>query len=168
MSGRRNRQPLTKPKMNETNKASEAAKRLCANVLENGKDANNVLTVAGVSPVFQTHVFNVETGKHGIKHLIAEILTEAEAVFPEGAEGTELRPIVIAASMLADDIKAEVERRFSAGSTRYPYATVHQYLSVFMVREGMVCKFQMTAKEDAGRHCCKPRTRYYLKQASQA
>ena len=75
MSGRRNRQPLTKPKMNETNKASEAAKRLCANVLENGKDANNVLTVAGVPPVFQTHVFNVETGKHGIKNLIAQILT---------------------------------------------------------------------------------------------
>lgn len=162
----RHRQPSQK--MNETNKVSEAAKRLCANVLENGKDANNVMTVAKVSPVFQTHVFNVETGKHGIKHLIAEILTEAEAVFPEGAENTELRPIVLAASMLADDIKAEVERRFSAGSTRYPYATVHQYLSVFMVREGMICKFKMTAKEDAGRHCCKPRTRYYLKQASQA
>lgn len=151
--------------MSEANKVSEAAKRLCANVLENGKDANNVMTVANVSPVFQTHVFNVETGKHGIKHLISEILSEAEAVFPQGAEATELRPIVLAASMLADDIKAEVERRFSAGSTRYPYATVHQYLSVFMVKEGMVCKFQMTSKEDSERHCCKPRTRYYLKQA---
>lgn len=151
--------------MNDTNKVSESAKRLCANVLENEKDVNNVLTVAGIPPVFQTHVFNVESGKHGIKHLIAEILTANEAVFPEGAENTELRPIVLAASMLASDIKSEVERRFSAGSSRYPYATVHQYLSVFMVQSGMVCKFQMTAKEDAGRQCCKPRTRYYLKQA---
>lgn len=158
--------------MSEANKVSEAAKRLCANVLENGKDANNVMTVANVSPVFQTHVFNVETGKHGIKHLIAEILMANEAVFPENTEGTienpsPLRPIVLAASMLADDIKNEVERRFSAGSTRYPYATVHQYLSVFMVKEGMVCKFKMSSKEDAGRHCCKPRTRYYLNQAYQ-
>lgn len=156
--------------MNENAKVNEAAKRLCANVLENGKDSNNVLTVAGVPPVFQTHVFNVESGKHGIKNLIAEILTENGAEFPEGAEGTNetpspLRPIVLSASMLADDIKQEVDRRFAAGSSRYPYATVHQYLSVFMVKSGKVCKFQMTATEDCERKCCKPRTRYYLKQA---
>jgi hypothetical protein len=148
--------------MNENNQASKTAIRLCANVLENGKDANNVMTVASVPPVFQTHVFNVSTGKHGIKNLIAEILTEREAIFPIGAENTELRPIVLAASMLASEIKDEVDRRFAAGSTRYPYATVHQYLSVFMVKEGTIGKVQLKNKEDANRHCNKPRTRYFL------
>lgn len=157
--------PQPSQKMNDTNKVNEAAKRLCANVLENGKDSNNVLTVAGIPPVFQTHVFNVETGKHGVKNLIVEILTENGAIFPAGTENTELRPIVLAASMLASDIKNEVDRRFAAGSTRYPYATVHQYLSVFMVSEGTICKFKMTNKEDSERHCCKPRSRYFLKQA---
>lgn len=151
--------------LSETNKVSKSAMRLCATVLESGKDSNNVLTVAGIPPVFQTHVFNVETGKHGVKNLIAEILTENGATFPAGIENTELRSVAIAAGMLASEIKNEVDRRFAAGSSRYPYATVHQYLSVFMVKEGTVCKFQMTTKEDADRHCPKPRTRYYLKQA---
>lgn len=155
--------------MSETTKVNEAAKRLCSNVLESGKDANNVMTVAGIPSVFQTHVFNVETGKHGVKHLIAEILTEAGAVFPEGIENTEFRPVAVAASMKAEDIKAAVDRHFAAGSSRYPYATVHQYLSVFMFKEGMICKFQLTSKEDNGRTCRKPRTCYYLKQpATQA
>ena len=154
--------------MSDKKTPSDAAKRLCDTVLANGQDANNVMTVAGIPPVFQTHVFNVETGAHGVKNLIVEILTEREAVFPSGTENTELRPIVLAASMLASEVKAEVDRRFAAGSSRYPYATVHQYLSVFMVKEGTVCKFQMTTKEDSERHCCKPRSRYYLKQATQA
>ena len=149
--------------MNTKNNLSETAIRLCDTVVENGKDANNVLTSVGVSPVFQTHVVNVETGKHGIKHLIAEILTAAEAVFPEGAENGELRPIVLASAMLASEVKDEVERRFSAGSTRYPYSTVHQYLSVFMVKEKMIAKVQMTKDEDQPRPCYKPRTRYYLR-----
>lgn len=162
--------PSQSEKMTTETQVNETAIRLCKNVLENGKDANNVLTVAGIPPVFQTHVFNAETGKHGIKNLIIEILRDKGAEFPAGTEGTienpsPLRSIVIAASMLAEDVKNEVERRFTAGSTRYPYATVHQYLSVFMVREGTICKFQMSSKEDADRACCKPRTRYYIKQA---
>ena len=157
--------PPPSQKMSENNQANETAIRLCANVLESGKDSNNVLSVAGIPPVFQTHVFNVESGKHGVKNLIVEILTENGATFPSGTEATELRPIVIAASMMASEIKSEVDRRFAAGSSRYPYATVHQYLSVFMVNEGTVCKFKMTSKEDFKRHCNKPRSRYYLKQA---
>lgn len=145
--------------------AKESEIALCEIVLANGKDSNNVLTASGIPPVFQTHVFNANTGKHGIKHLIAEILTANEAIFPEGTENGQLRSVVLSASMLASEVKDEVEKRFSAGSSRYPYATVHQYLSVFMVKQGMVVAVQMTNEEDKDRHCCKPRTRYYLKQA---
>ena len=146
----------------KTKTLTETELQICQTVLENGKDSNNVLTAVNVPPIFQTHVFNVETGKHGIKHLISEILNERGASFPKDAHTTELRPIVIAASMFASDIKDEVDARFAAGSTRYPYSTVHQYLSVFMVKEGMICKVQLSNAEDAERHCCKPRTKYYL------
>ena len=138
-------------------------------VHQNTMDGNNVLTSAGVKPLLQGH--NEDCGIAG---LIMEILTEKQAVFPLGVETTEFRPVVIAASKFALYLAIEVQSRFAAGSTRYPIESVKQYLSVFLARPSRINKvirigkFQLSKSEDAGRPCCKPRTKYYWIQGSPA
>ena len=132
-------------------------------ILTNCQDINNVLTSAqNVSPLFHSHYVNMDTAAHGIENLIAEILTAREAVFPKGIEHTEFKKVAIAASMFASEIEKEVEARFTAGSCRYPYETIHQYLSVFMFRKGKVGKIKLSGIEDQPRPCCKPRCKWYL------
>lgn len=142
---------------------------MVAEVHQNAIDGNNVLTSAGIKPVLQAH--NEDCGIAG---LIRDILTERQAVFPLGVEKTEFRQVAIAASMLATEIAAEVQTRFAAGSTRYPLESVKQYLSVFLAKPSRkasvvrVGKFQLSKTEDAGRPCCKPRTKYFWVQGSPA
>ena len=153
---------------NEINPAVAMQREMLSNV----QDANNVLTSGEVSPTFQGHVFNMETGKHGIANLIAEILTDHDAVFAMGIENTELRAVAISASMYAEEIIDEVKRRFTAGTTRYPYTTVHQYLSVFMRTDSKwqipvvpkVAKIKLSNVEDKPRKSAKPRVKWYLVQ----
>ena len=145
--------------------AIKEARNMQRELLDNAHDIGNVLTTASnVSPVFMPHVFNMHTGKHGIKNLIAEILTERGAVFPKGIELTEFRKVATAASMFASEIIDEVQARFTAGTTRYPYETIHLYLSVFMFRSGMIGKIKLTNAEDKPRSCFKPRIKWYLIQ----
>lgn len=141
-------------KTETTNKANSA---LLREVATNITDLNNVLTTAGVKNVFQGHNIN-----NGITGLITEILTDNGAQFPAGIEATNLRKIAIGSAMFASEILAEVESRFSAGSTRYPSATVHQYLSVFMAKQGTIGKIRLSNAEDKTRPCCKPRIKFYL------
>ena len=147
------------------NKEAKTAVGMNREILSGSKDINNVLSTSSVvSPLFHTHYTNMETELHGISNLIAEILTEREAVFPLGIENGEFRKIAIAASLTAEEIIEAVQSRFASGSVRYPYTTVHQYLSVFMFRKGQIGKIKLTGAEDKPRSCCKPRCRWYLVQ----
>lgn len=144
-------------------------------VLSMQQDLNNVLTGGKVAPTFQGHYFNADDEKHGIANLIADILREREAEYIMGAENSEFRKVVLATSMFASEIIDEVKARFTAGTTRYNYNTVHVYLSVFMnvknARKlasvpGLV-QVKLDNKEDSDRpkNCFKPRRKYYLVKA---
>ncbi len=154
------------------NQAVASAVAMQREMLSAVQDGNNVLTTGQVKSTFQGHAFNMESGKHGIANLIAEILTEREAIFAKGIETTELRPVAIAASMFTEEIIAEVQHRFSAGTTRYPYNTIHMYLSVFMRDSGKhslanlprVRKIKLSNEEDKPRKSAKPRGKWYLIQ----
>lgn len=159
--------------MNKTAKNDSVANIIdSAELLGNAQDINNVLTVAKVQSIFQGHYFNLENDSHGIAFLIAEILKEREAVFPKGIETSELRQVAIATSMYASDIIEEVHNRFTAGSSRYPYETVHAYLSIFMNADNKkqlrsvpkIGQIKLTNNEDKPRPCFKPRCKYYLVQ----
>jgi len=130
--------------------------------LANQQDTNNVLTTNNVSPMFQGHVFNMVTGEHGIENLIISILRQNNSILPKGIENSNLRNVAIASAMFASDIMAIVESYFTAGSTRYRYETIHQYLSVFMFRKGTIGKIKLSNNEDKPRSCFKPRCKWYL------
>jgi len=141
-------------------------------MLSHTQDIGNVLTVADCPSTFQGHYFNLESAKHGVANLIAEILVEREAQFKAGIEQGELRQIAIAASMFTEEIKAEIDNRFTAGTSRYPLKTVKQYLGVlqnpaskwYIAGLPKVAKIQLTGKEDSDRKSCRPRCKWYLVQ----
>lgn len=149
----------------ELNQATQMLPDVTATLI----DCNNIMTTAGVANVFQCHY---PTG--GIQKLITEILTDSNAIFPACYDkiskahysANPFRKLVLAASLTADEILAEVENRFSAGSTRYPYETVIMYLSVFMVRKGQIGKVKQTNYEDANRpkSSNRPRQKFFLVQ----
>lgn len=146
---------------NDTKAAVAFAVSSNRELLENQHDINNVLTTAeNVSPMFGGHYFNMESGEHGLQTLIAEILTEREAIFPKDSENSALRQVVISAGMFTSEIVAEVEKRFSGGTNRYKY--VHAYLSVIMFKNGKIGKVKLTNNEDKPRPCFKPRCKWFL------
>lgn len=157
-------------KQNETAKQNAIA--LNRELLSNVQDGNNVLTVATCHPTFQGHYFNLESENHGVANLIAEILAEREAQFKSGIEQSELRQIAIATSMFTEEIKAEIDNRFAAGTSRYPLKTVKQYLGVlqnpaskwYIAGLPKIGKIQLSGKEDSDRKSCRPRCKWYLVQ----
>lgn len=147
------------------NQEKNSAIAMSREIQSSQQDINNVLTTSqAVSGVFHDHWVEMETGKNGIANLISKILSEKEAVFPKGIENTEFRSVAISTSLFASDIIKEVQSQFTAGSIRYPYFTIHTYLSVFMFRKNKVGKIKLSNSEDSERDCCKPRTKYYLVQ----
>ena len=150
----------------QENSAVKSAISMQDDILEGSRDINNVLSTSNqVSPLFHTHYVNMETGKNGIQNLIIQILTEREAIFNKSILTGNLKNIAIASSMYAEEIIAEVQAKFASGSKRYPYTTTHQYLSIFMFRKGIVGKINSETcpgYTDPNRHCCKPRTKWYL------
>lgn len=150
-----------------TNQANKSEKNLAIamsnDILDNSKGMNNTFKTSGiVPPVFHTHYVNMESGEYGIADLITKILTDNGSIFPKDCATTDLRNIAIAGAMFTDEILAKVESHFTAGSIRYPLATVKTYLSVFMARKSQVCKIQLTGKEDSNRPCCRPRCKWFL------
>ena len=138
--------------------------------MQAARDLNGTLTQSGaIRNVFFAHYADMSTGESGIADLICLILREHDAIFPKGVESTELRPIAVAGSMFTSEILAEVQARFTAGSTRYPLETVKHYLSTTL-REGkaqagpvaIVGKIQLQGCEDSNRTCRRPRCKYYL------
>lgn len=138
-------------------------------ILAGSQDTNNVLTTSGkVEAIFHTHYVDLESGDCGVADLIRSILTEAQAVFPQGAEHTELRKVVIHASLFTEEIETAIQARFTAGSIRYPHSTIAAYLSCFMskpTKQGRLAtigRIKLSKAEDKNRPCCKPRCKWYL------
>ena len=155
----------------------DSAIALSEEVLATSRDTNDILTASyQVRPVFMTHYVNLRNDTTGIADLITEILTDNGAIFPLGTENTELRSLVVATAMLHDEILAEVEARFSAGTSRYNTNTVRPYIGSFMrhdrvnkegqiIAKATVASFPLTNKEDSARECNRPRSKYYLIKA---
>jgi hypothetical protein len=144
---------------NETPQALAIA--LTGETLEASQAINNTLTITEqVKPVFMAHYANAKLDVCGIIALVSDILREGQAEFPRNAHETELRKIVVAASMFTSEIFAQVQARFTAGSTRYPLQTVKNVLSTYA--KGTIAKIKLTNQEDKPRNCAKPRCKWYL------
>lgn len=136
-------------------------------LVDTSRDLNNILASAGnVHNFVRAHYVDTDAGVYGIESLIAQILRENGAIFPTGIEKTEFRKVAIASSMFANDIIKIVHDTF--GKERYPYATIHSYLSYFMTKpnsQHKIGKIKLSSSEDYNRHCCKPRIKFYLLEA---
>lgn len=138
----------------------EMTAKVATTLHTNIQDINNELTARQVKPALQGHWMQ------GIESLITDILTEREATFPLNIAQTEFRKVAIATSMFTQEIKDEIDNRFTAGSTRYPLETIETYLSVFMTRKKLIAKIKLTNAEDKPRPAknCKPRAKWFLVQ----
>ena len=147
-----------------SNKDVQAVSR---EIVDSARDKNNLLESAGNVHFFvRDHYVDVETGTYGIERLIASILRNRSAMFPSGIEKTEFRKVAISAAMFASEIIESVQDTF--GKERYPYATVHSYLSHFMTKansHNKIGKIKLSNAEDSNRPCCKPRIKFYLIEA---
>lgn len=143
---------------------NEDVKALAREIVDTARDKNNLLASAGNVHMFvRDHYVDTATGTYGIESLIVSILKSNNAVFPKEVENTEFRKMAISASMFASDIIAAVQDTF--GKERYPYATIHSYLSYFMSGKkgnGKLGKIKLTNAEDSTRQCCKPRIKFYI------
>ena len=157
--------------MNETlteTLPTQLVQDLSPEILTGLQDTNNLFAQIPVALKFRTHYVSTATGVCGIEELIAKILTDANATFANGIEKTSFRSLAISQALFVSDIIASVREAF--GADRYPDATIHQYLSVFMTSKKAKCKvgkIKLTNIEDKNRECCKPRTKFYLVQTSE-
>jgi hypothetical protein len=143
------------------NEAKAEAIALSTETIEACKAINNTLTIAEVRPHFQAHYANAALDVCGIMALVRDILREGQAEFARGIEATELRKIAVAASMFTSEILAEVQARFSAGTTRYKVQSVKNCLSTYGKLDGTIGKIQLSNTEDKPRTCAKPRCKWY-------
>lgn len=162
----------------ENTDATTEAKAMSGDILDNFRVINGYAKVAHTTRnIFHTHFLDVATGECGIADLIRRILRENNSVFKAQVkndsgelipiESSELRPIAIAGSMFTSEIIAEVQKRFTAGTIRYPAKTIKAYLSVHLAGEKgdhTVGKIQLFNHEDSQRDCSKPRCKWYLVQ----
>jgi hypothetical protein len=130
----------------------------CANDLN--REGCSLLSGLTVQYTFRPHVtVSIDSGEHGIKHLIAKILIDSGCVCDASESNRE---VLIVNSMTSEEIISNVRTMF--GWDRYPDNTIHMYVSVFMIREGMVGKFRMTKDEDSERKCKVPRCRFFVRK----
>lgn len=129
-------------------------------IKEQGAALASVCAGIGAASIFRPHWVDSETGLHGVRWLIARILTEAGAVHPkfDGA----FREVYTRTSMTTADIIAKV--REANGFNRYPDKTILDVLSTVMTQDEQVGSIQLTGAEDAGRTCRRPRKVWYLIQ----
>lgn len=141
----------------------ETAISLTQETLSVSIDLNKVYSQSNaVGPLFHTHFVDMGKGLSGIADLIGDILTQAGAVYPEGVELTELRPVAVAGSLYTEEIIQEVQARFAKGTKRYPDQTIRSYLSLADFNRGRFGKIQLSKAEDSPRPCPKPRCKWYL------
>lgn len=137
-------------------------------IVDTSRDLNSLFKSGGnVHNFVRCHYVDTAKGIYGIERLIAAILADNGAIFPQGIEKSEFRTIAIGQAMFVSDIIAKVREVF--GNERYPDSVIHSYLSYFMTKpnsQNKVGKIKLTNAEDASRHCNKPRTKFYLVDTS--
>ena len=123
---------------------------------------NSTLNQESVRFAFRGHYVNVTNDRHGIKHLITEILKSNGAVLPRYTPSlpSKLRSVYLSEGMTSEEIVNHVRARF--GFDRYSDKVIQMYLSRYMFKEGTVDCVQMTGTEDVSRNCKRPRAKYYL------
>lgn len=142
----------------KTTKIQRAAIGMNDCLLEQTHEMNTVLTQSKrISPVFQGHFFNMGTGRNGIAGLVEEILLSKGAFFPLSIleASIEQQTQAKACCLTSDQIIAEVQTRFAAGSTRYNPQSVKVMLSTKFRQKGIVATFNQTSDEDSSRHADK-------------
>ena len=154
-------------KLNTENEAKAEAIAMSEDTIDACKSVANTQTIAGVSPFFQPHYANAKIDVYGVMGLVRDILRVAQAEFPQGIEGTALRHLAIAASLFTSEIIAEVQIRFSAGTTRYRPQSVRNCLSTYGKLDGTIAKIDLTPEEDQPRHCKIPRSKWYRVQGKE-
>lgn len=140
----------------------ETAIAMSREILQNSRDINGFQTATKqVKPLLMCHIADAENGIFGVRGLIIDILKVNGSTMPKGCEKMEMRAIAIASAMFTSEILAEVQRRFSNGSTRYPLQTIKNELGYFMEKKGLVVGIRLTKAEDKGTGK-KARVKWYL------
>lgn len=118
----------------------------------------------GVHTLFRPSVVDLETGRNGLRWLIARILKEAGAEHPKyNAKTQAFRNVYVATGLTKDAIVKRV--RACNGFDKYPDSTIEDNLYVVMQRAGQVDKVTRTSREDSKRTCQRPRCVWYLVQS---
>jgi hypothetical protein len=128
------------------------------NIRQAATELASVQAGCNVNSLFRPSAVDVETGKHGIRWLIARILTEAQAVFP--LYSGEFRNVYVGYGLTTSDIICKV--RSINGFDKYPDKTIADVLSVVMTRSQQVASIQLSNREDRNRDCKRPRRKWYL------
>ena len=149
-------------------KATKAAAiEMSAEVLAGQQDINAILASNPEAPVWaEGHYANQAAKLYGAEQLIADILRNNGAVFPASVGESEYRSAAIGAAMFASEIQAAIQERFTAGTKRHPYFSVHTFLCQHLAnkKDGdplKVGRIRLTYAEDKGR---KPRIKWFLIQ----
>jgi hypothetical protein len=111
------------------------------------------MTQAQTVPVWALpHVVHVKSGVCGIENEIIAVLLDNDAIAPAKAATSNLRSVVWASAMTANEIHAAIVKRFQSTSDgiskRYPLKTVKQYLSHTMRPKGYVASLEWKTPDE--------------------
>ena len=137
-----------------------AGAELNASVRQASTELASVQAGCGVHTLFRPSVVDLETGRNGLRWLIARILKEAGAEHPK--YNGSFRNVYVATGLTVDEIVSKV--RACNGFDKYPDSTIQDNLYVVMQRAGQVGKVSRTSREDSKRTCQRPRAVWYLIQ----
>lgn len=147
-----------------TNEIAAFAIGLSAQTVEDCKAVNNTLkATAKVKAHFATHYANAEIESFGIMGIVREVLTEREAIFARGIEGTDLRNIALALSPTTDEIIELAKPKFNVAGLRYEPQAVKNILSTYGTKE--IRRIKLTPAEMVQGSKC--RSKWYLIQKPQ-
>lgn len=135
-----------------------AGAELQASVRQATGELASVQAGCGVHTLFRPSVVDLETGRNGLRWLIARILQEAGAEHPK--YNGSFRNVYVATGLTVDEIISRV--RACNGFDKYPNSTIEDNLYVVMQRAGQVGKVSRTSREDSNRTCNRPRAVWYL------
>lgn len=130
-------------------------------IVDKSRSVNRALAKGKIRHAFRAHFVCADQRICGISELIEQILRDAGAVFPDGAETTALRNVVVSTALTVDQIHAETVKRF--GPERYPKATLYVYLSPAGSKQNKGTQFRAVSrtKAESGSRF-KPKSVYYV------
>lgn len=147
-----------------TNTASESGKAFADNVRTMAQELASVQAGFEVHSLFCPSVVDLETGKHGIRHLIERILKQVQAHFKRAPRKDNLpfpnRNVYVAYGLPTSEIISAV--RAANGFDKYPDKTIYDVLCSVMEKDNEVSSVQLTNAEDCNRSCKRPRKVWYL------